>query len=74
VNAYKPKGKPATEADVSRVAELVAELGEPLAAKKLGLHPLTVARLLARLPVFPSTIKRISERLGPVLEMAGATP
>lgn len=60
----KPSGFRPQESDVERVVALVEELGEVAAAQKLGLSRPTIARIMARLPVFNTTMALVRERLG----------
>lgn len=52
--------------DVERaeVEALVEELGRLAASDRLGLDRRTLYRVMDRRPVFPSTLRRIRERLG----------
>ena len=46
------------------VEALVDELGRLAASDRLGLDRRTLYRVIERRPVFPSTLRRIRERLG----------
>ncbi len=60
----KPSGCRPDEQEASLVEALVVEVGEVTAARRLGLSRPTVARILARLPVFATTMALVRERLG----------
>lgn len=59
----KPSGITPEECDATRVESLVRTLGEAAAAKALGLSRQTVARIMARLPVFATTMALVREKL-----------
>jgi len=57
------KPLPATDEVIEHVAAIVAREGEVAAAKTLGVSRQTIARCLARLPLYRDVADRIAERV-----------
>jgi hypothetical protein len=57
------KGTPLPEKDRTRLAALVAELGEQTALSEIGINKSTLARALSSLPIYRGTVAMIRERL-----------
>lgn len=51
------------ESEHAQVTHLVDQLGGPGASGELGLNRRTLFRIAARLPVYPSTLQRVRDRL-----------